>query len=447
MKDRVCINEIKENFEIGKYFKVTGRVIAKRIIGKIIFLNLRDQSGSIQLICNRNVYDERLFSIITAVKTGDIISAEGETCFSNTNEKSLLLKSCSILRRNQTINFIGYKKTQRKNQYKERYLELSVNQGKFKYYTDCSRLIFRIRESLYNRGFLEFDTGILQSCFEGGLVKPFETYSRAICKNFYLRAALEIKLKQLLASGYEKIFEIGRVFRNVGFNSQTSPEFILLECYQAFSDYHDMINLVETVIKEALLKIFGEKVDAQTDRMASLLKPWKKINFAEIMQEKINKEISSFRNKNNLKKILSEHGLTTATGATEGQMIRKILEKLIISKITFPTFITEIPLTAFPLAKTFSKNEEISEGAILVIDGEFVGDIYTDENDPEIIKDRLIEQTKKVGRPVNENFINLLRFGVPPSAGFGLGINRLLLVVRDDWEKDIRETFVFPPLS
>lgn len=444
MNGREQIGKIRKSFKIGKCIKLMGRVIAKRIVGKIIFLVLRDQSGSIQLLCSKNDCDEKLFTTIKTTREGDIISVEGETTFSKTNEKSLLIKNCMILRKCQRTDFIGSKKTKGSG-YREKFIELSVNQEKSEYHADCSRVIFQIRKSLCDRGFLEFNTGILHSCFEGGLAQPFEIYLKAQNKKLYLRPALEIKLKQLLASGYEKVFEVGNVFRNEGFNSRTSPEFIVLECYKAFSDCNDMMNLFETIIKEAILGVFDEPNIYASERLKDLLKPWRRISFAQILN-KIDEKIGSSQGKDELARILSTHGFASSY-VTEGQIVRKVLGKIVIPEITFPTYITEIPLSAFPLAKASSKNKEVSEGAILAIDGEFVGDTYTDENDPEIIESRLIEQSKQTGKPVNESFVNLLRFGLPPSAGFGLGINRLLLILRGDWEKDIQETFVIPPLK
>lgn len=443
MDDRECIGKIREDFKTGKWIKLAGRIIAKRTVGKIIFLVLRDQSDSMQLLCSKNDCDEKLFSAIKTIGEGDIISVEGETAFSKTHEKSLLVKNCMVLRKCQVLDFVGYKKT-KGSRYREKFIELSVNQEKSKYYADCSKVIFQIRKILYDRSFLEFNTGILHSHFEGGLAQPFETYLKAQNKKLYLRPALEIKLKQLLASGYEKVFEVGNVFRNEGFSSRTSPEFIVLECYKAFSDYNDMMNLFEIIIKEAILEVFNETTIRTSDRLKNLLKPWRRISFIQILNE-INGKTCSFQEKDELKRILLAHGFTSSY-VIEGQMVRKVLEKIVIPEITFPTYITEIPLSAFPLTKASSKNKEASEGAILVIDGEFVGDTYTDENDPEIIESRLVEQSKQTGKPINESFVNLLRFGLPPSAGFGLGINRLLLILRGDREKDIQETFVFPPL-
>lgn len=446
MENRKYTDSIRENFKEGGYVYLIGRVVAKRIMGRIIFLDLRDQGGTIQLIHKRDACSEECLSIVKTIGKGDIISVEGKTCFSKTGEKSILIEDCTILHKCRRTDFVGYKKTKREIQPKERYLELSVNYEKFKYYADCSRLVFRIREELYNRGFLEFDTGVLQSRFEGGFAEPFETYSRGLHKKLYLRPALEIKLKKLLASGYEKVFEIGKVFRNEGFGSKNSPEFTLLECYQAYSNHKDMMDLFEAVIKEAALKTFGKLNNQMPSRISGLLKPWIRVSFEQILQ-RLNKEEIFFQNKSALRELLFEQGFDLSSCETEGQIIRKTLEKIVIPKTILPTYITEIPIEAFPLAKVSLSNKEVSEGAILVVDGEFIGDTYTDENNPDVIEERLFRQSKKTQKTVNQDFVRLLKFGVPPSAGFGLGINRLLHVFRGNRKKDIRETFVFPPLK
>ena len=439
MKHRSYTDEIKKNFQEGEYVCLIGRVIAKRAMGKIMFLDLRDRGGTIQLIQKRDIYSEDLFSAIKMIRRGDIILVEGKTCFSETSEKSILVKSCTILRKCQRRDFTGYKRTKKRNRFKEKYIELSVNYDKFKYYADCSRIIFQIREELYDRGFLEFNTNVLQSRFEGGLARPFEIYLRARDRKVYLRPALEVRLKQLLASGYEKVFEIGSVFRNEGFNVMSSPEFIVLECYQSFGSYDRMMDLLEAIIKGTVLKIFG---NPNEKRIRDLLGPWKRESFNRVLEKIIPKKIISSFEVDDLREILSIYGFTSDS-LTEGQVVRKVLERIIIPRMVSPIYITEIPLLAFPLAKASLKDKKLSEGAILVIDKEFVGDVYTDENDPEVIRNRF----KQIEKPINKRFIDLLSFGIPPSAGFGLGINRLLLVLRGNWEKDIRETFVFSPLE
>lgn len=443
---RNYIGEIKQKFNPGKQAILAGRIIGKRFFRDILFFTLKDQSGAMQLIFDRSASGEKIFTIGETIRVGDIILIKGDGYVTKKHEESLLVKECSVLNRNQTLDFIGFKKA-KKPLYRKKYIELAVNQEKFKYYADCSSLIFEIRQSLRSRGFLEFDNGILQSSLEGGSAKAFETHCKSLDKKLYLRSTGEIKLKQIIASGYEKFFEIGRLFRNEGFNTKSSPEFTLLDCYWVFSDYRNMMDLFEAVIKEATVKTFGKFNPQTPDRITNLLKPWDRISFRKILQEKLNEDMSFLRDQNGLRRILSEHGINLSAHTTKAQMIRKILEKIVIPKIVFPTYITEIPLEAFPLAKASSKNKEISEGAILAIDGMFVGDTYTDENNPDIMRKRLIQQSKETGKPINENFIDLLKFGVPTSSGFGLGINRLLLIFRGNWEKDIRETFISPPLD
>lgn len=406
------------------FYRLYGRIIRKNNIGNILFFDIHTYSGKYQVIFEKNSCNTDIFNYAKTLKVGDVISLRGEKYTTKRGTESILATDFQCIMRTKSNNFVGIKKSKHQL-YKERCMELATNEEKFEYYKFTSRLIFELRKALYDRDFLEFDTGILRSTYDGGLSEPYETYSKGIGKKLYLRPTMEIRLKELLAAGYEKIFEIGRVFRNSGYNRKTSPEFTLLECYKTFTDYKSMEKLLEEIVKESLSKTV-EKYKKYKKEASYILEPWKRISFFEI------------RNESDKKMPKEENKYDT---------IKKYIKNTVIPQIKKPTIIADMPLILFPLAKAQKTNPSVAEASILIIDGEYIADIYTDENDPKIIKDRLIAQSRIKNAPINQHFIDVLKFGIPPSSGFGLGINRLLLTLRGNVPKDIRDTFIFRPLT
>ncbi|MBD3208362.1 MAG: hypothetical protein GF370_02835 [Candidatus Nealsonbacteria bacterium] len=447
IEKRSRIGEVKKDFKVRTDFILAGRVIAKRSFSKILFLDLKDQSGIIQIIFERSESGLKILNEGQEIALGDIILVKGETYLTKRNEQSLLIKDFLILNKNRDPYFFGFKRAKRSNLYEDKYKELAVDQEKFRYYINCSSLKFGIRKALFDRGFLEFDTGILQSRLEGGFAHPFKTYCRSLDRNLYLRMTGEIKLKQLLASGYEKIFEMGKIFRNEGFSFKSSPEFTLLDCYWALSNYHKMMELFESIIKETVSDTFGKIEFRTSNGIINLAQCWRRVSFEKIAKEILGEDLSFLEDENKIRYTLLQKGVKNFTSETKEQMVRKLIGKIVIPKIITPTYITDVPAIALPLAKVSPENKKLSEGAFLVIDGLFVGDTYNDENDPGVMKEKLISQTKNTGKPLNDHFLDLLEFGIPPSAGFGLGINQLLLLFRGNIQSDIRKTSICSPLN
>ena len=435
------IGKLKDNFNVGEKVKVKGRIIAKRSFGKIIFFEL-SQDRKIQLVAKLDFNGKDFFSQIREIDVGDIISVTGEAWLSKSGEKSVLIEKYKIFSNNGLREFEGYKKVERDKQYKKNYLELSVDKEKFNYHKNCSILISSIRNQLFDREFLEFYTGILQSNFESGLARPFKTHSRAIDREVYLRATTEIKLKKLLAGGYEKIFELGPLFRNEGIGSDKTPEFLLLDCYWTYKNYKDMMSLFEEIMKKAIEKSFGKIITTKDGLKIDITSPWKRITFEDLLSNITGIENIPIENKRSLQKIIQNEGINLSKKMSEGRMINKILGSLIFPEIIEPTYVTEIPAAALPLAATSSEDERKAQGAILIIDGLFIGDTYNDESNPKKIEKVLKKQAKIADKEVNQEFLELLKFGIPPSAGFGLGINQLLLSMKREKERDVRETFV-----
>jgi lysyl-tRNA synthetase class 2 len=414
-------------YQQNNYHKIYGRVLRKNDLGGILFLDLQlftVPPRSIQIVIEKTLSD-LIFEDAKNINLGDIIYVEGEKYTTKRGVESILAKRVEYVTHNKSTEFMGRKKSRTRN-YKEKYMQLSTNPKEFEYQAFIHELTFQIRKSLYERDFIEFDTGILRSEYDGGLSKPFETFSNALNKKLYLRASMEISLKKLLAAGYPKVFEIGRVFRNEGYNRKISPEFTLLECYEAFSDYRKMEKLLEEIIKESIRRTI-KKYPNFEEAVKPLLGDWERIDFNTL----VNKLYG---------------GDELSIGFPTKEENRKLL-KSIIAKVESPTIITNLPSDIFIFSKT-SKNDK-AEASVLAAYGEYISDIYTDENDPDIIEKRLLEQSQISGNPINESLIKLLKFGVPPSAGFGVGLNRLFLIIRKmkGLSDDIRNAFIYRPLE
>jgi lysyl-tRNA synthetase class 2 len=402
--------------------------LRKNDLGSILFLDLQlftVPTRIIQIVVEKTP-SELIFENARNVNLGDIIYIEGEKYITKRGVESILAKRVEYITRNKSTKFLGRKKN-RTQIYKEKYMQLSTNPEEFEYQAFIHELIFQIRKSLYKREFIEFDTGILRSQYDGGLSKPFETFSNALNKKLYLRASMEISLKKLLAAGYPKIFEIGRVFRNEGYNRKISPEFILLECYEVFSDYKQMEKLLEEIIKESVNETV-KKYPSFKEATKSILSSWERTDFDTLVN-----------------RLYEEHN-ESSIEFYEKEEKRKIL-KNVITKVKTPTIITNLPSDIFIFSKT-SENGT-AEASIFAAYGEYISDIYTDENDPDIIEKRLLKQSQISGNSINESLIELLKFGVLPSAGFGIGLNRLFLVIRKikGLSHDIRDAFIYRPLD
>jgi len=415
-------------YQQNNYHKIYGRVLRKNDLGGILFLDLQlftVPPRSIQIVIEKTLSD-LIFEDAKNINLGDIIYVEGEKYTTKRGVESILAKRVEYVTHNKSTEFMGGKKSRTLN-YKEKYMQLSANPEEFEYQAFIHELTFQIRKSLYERDFIEFDTGILRSEYDGGLSKPFETFSNALNKKLYLRASMEISLKKLLAAGYPKVFEIGRVFRNEGYNRKISPEFTLLECYEAFSDYRQMEKLLEEIIKESIRRAI-KKYPNFEEAVKPLLGDWERMDFDTLVNK------------------LYEGRDELSIGFPTKEENRKLL-KSIIAKVESPTIITNLPSDIFIFSRT-SKNDK-AEASVLAAYGEYISDIYTDENDPDIIEKRLLEQSQISGNPINESLIKLLKFGVPPSAGFGVGLNRLFLIIRKmkGLSDDIRNAFIYRPLE
>jgi len=452
IKNRVYVESYLASFEQymadKKMVTLLGRLMGLRKMGKITFGHLADESGQIQL-----VFDEKTLQnysdYVKSLNLGDLILIEGNAFVTNTGEKSLRcgclvrLASCSAPLPDK---YHGIKDVYAKR--KDRILDLITNKESFEFFRKASIFVSELRMNLLKRGFLEFETPILRRKFVAGAAKSFSTQHNAWGEQAYLRLTSEIELKQLLVSGYEKVFELGRSFRNEGSDRIHNPEFMLLEVYQAYTNYRDMMGLTEDLVRNAASESFGTLRFASRAGEVDFSKPWRVVEANKLCFSRIcgGANLVEMANMENVRKVAKTLGLDIE-GLSYGQAISKFLEIIIQPQIVQPTFIVHLPLEMSPLVKGKPDNPRLAERAWAFAGGIFFCDIYSDLTDPNELLQRLKKQNEELGIRGNvshtdNDLVNALKYGAPPSAGMGIGIDRLLMVVGG--KKHILDTMLFP---
>lgn len=434
------IEELKQRFTEGETVSIAGRIMAARAHGKTIFYDIKDSSGRMQLYAGKDVLGEDKFSFIKMLDIGDIIGAEGELFKTRTGEITIKLKNVKLLSKSlKTLpeKWHGLKDVE--TRYRQRYVDLIVNDDVKKIFQTRSAVVRSIRNFLDKKGFLEVETPMMHPIPGGATGKPFKTYHDTLHRDLYLRIAPELYLKKLLVGGFEKVYELNRSFRNEGISVRHNPEFTMLEVYEAYSDCNGMMRLVEDIIRSSAREALGnEKFEYQGNTID--LGEWKKISFAELMKE--NFDISPSEDESVWVKKLKDKGIKLDKEQISRTQIINIVGELIEPKAgNHPVFVTDMFKELCPLAKTKPDNPELSERFELYIGGLEVANAYSELNDP-------VQQRKnfeEAGGEIDEDFVRALEYGMPPAGGLGVGIDRLVMLFTNS--ANIREVIFFPQLK
>ncbi len=452
------ICEILEKFEDfekneGLTVRTAGRLYNIRKHGKMIFADLGDQAGRVQVLVRKgNLSDEEFEIFKNLVDSGDIIGVQGDLFRTKRGENSISVSEFSLLSKSLCAlpeKFHGLKDVE--TRYRKRYLDLIVNAEKREIFVMRSKLISEIRRFLTDREFLEFETPILQTVYGGANARPFTTFHNCLGQNLFLRIAPELYLKRLVVGGYEKVFEICKNFRNEDIDTTHNPEFTMIEVYEAYRDYNDMMDLTESLVSELVFKLTGSYEVQMGEKTINLRSPWKRISMEDALKEYAGLDIFA-HSIEDLKKIAIENRIEDYEKAkSHGEFLALLFEGLVEDKLIDPTFIYDFPVENSPLAKNHREKAGFVERFELFLNGWELANGYSELNDPLEQEKRFEEQDKKrklgdlEAQTVDYDFINALGYGLPPTGGMGLGIDRLTMILSG--LESIKEVILFPQMK
>lgn len=443
---------LKEDEVAQEEVSLAGRIMRLRMHGKASFAHLRDETGDIQLYFQYNKLGEGKYTFFKSwIDTGDIIGVKGVPFRTRRGELSVWVEDFTLLTkalRALPEKWHGLKDVE--TRYRQRYLDLIVNLESRKRFVVRSKVIKLLREFLDSRGFMEVETPILQPIATGAAARPFITYHNALDMNLYLRIAPELYLKRLLVGGFEKVYEIGRNFRNEGISTEHNPEFTSLELYWAYANYDDMIKLfeegiayvVENVLGTLKVKYKGEEID--------FTPPWRRITMKEAVKTYAGVDFDQIRDLEEAERIARNLGIELKKADSLPTAMVEFFEELVEDKLIQPTFVIEYPVEVSPLAKRNKEKPDLTDRFELFIGGFEVANAFSELNDPIDQRMRFEEQAKRremgdeEAHPMDEDFVNALEYGMPPAAGIGIGIDRLVMILTDT--TSIRDVILFPHL-
>ncbi|MGO9203591.1 MAG: lysine--tRNA ligase [Limisphaerales bacterium] len=443
--------EARAHYVEGRQVAVAGRITAHRDMGKSMFIDVRDQSGRLQVYAQKEVLGDEQFDIFRHLDVGDFLGACGPLFTTKTGEVSIRLASFVILAkalRPPPEKWHGLADTEVR--YRQRYLDLVANPEVKDLFLKRSAILREVRRFLDGRGYVEVETPMMQAIPGGAAAQPFVTYHNALGCNFYLRIALELYLKRLLVGGLERVYEIGRNFRNEGLSRKHNPEFTMLEAYQAFGDYQSMMELVQSLIchvaQEVLQTLAIEHKDAQgkVTRTIHLSPPWRQVKYRDLVREKAGAdwfEVSPAERRRRAESLGAEIG----PGHEDFEVTGAVFEKLIEPTLIEPTFVTHLPKELVPLAKLSPEDPSTAEVFECCINGQEIAPAYTEQNDPLEQRERLEPQAGGEQQKLDEDFLAALEHGMPPAGGMGMGIDRLCMMLLG--QESIRDVILFPQLK
>jgi lysyl-tRNA synthetase class 2 len=422
--------------------------MARRKMGKIAFLDIRDSSGKIQLCFRQDILGPQRYEFLQEIDIGDIVGVKGELFRTKAGETSLDVSDYTMLCKSlRPLPEKWHGLVDVEKRYRQRYLDLISNQGARNIFILRSRIITAIRDFLDSRGFMEVETPVFHSQAGGALASPFVTHHQALDEGLYLRIALELHLKRLIVGGFERVYEIGRAFRNEGISVKHNPEFTLLECYQSYSDYNDMMGLVEEMVSHIAREVLGDMRIQVGENSIDLAPPWQRLCLRQAIEDCSGIDFENHPDTLSLRSRMEEMGLEVDPAKERGRLIDELISTFVEPKLIQPTFLLDYPVEMSPLAKRKRDDDRLVERFEAFVNGMEIANAFTELNDPLEQRERFSQQLEERGEEAevaDEDFLEALEYGMPPTGGLGMGIDRLVMLLTG--QSSIREVILFPQL-
>ncbi len=443
----------RKNYEEERAVSVAGRLVSQRVMGKTIFAHIKDSGGTIQLFIRKNDLGDELFQVFKSLDIADFLGASGTLFTTKTGEISVKVAEFTILAkalRPPPEKWHGLADTE--TRYRQRYLDLISNDDVRQTMFQRSAILREIRNFMDERGFTEVETPMMQAIPGGAVARPFVTHHNAFGRDFYLRIALELSLKRLLVGGMDRVFEMGRIFRNEGISRRHNPEFTMLEAYQAYGDYETMMELCQSLICHVSEKVLGTLVVEQKDAEGNVVQTidltpdWRRVKYKDLIREAAGADWFDVEPEERHRRAIEELKLE---GEIEGdcedfELTNAVFEKMVEPNLIQPTFVTHLPKELVPLAKLSPDDPDCVEVFECCINGQEIAPAYTEQNDPIEQRERLEQQAGGEQQKLDEDFLVALEHGMPPAGGIGIGIDRLCIMLLG--QESIRDVILFPQL-
>ena len=447
-------SDIKDNFEAleGKEVSVAGRLMSKRIMGKASFCHVQDLMGTVQAYVARDCVGEDEYRNFKKLDIGDIVGIKGTVFKTKTGEISIHANDLTLLSKSLQIlpeKFHGLTNTDLR--YRQRYVDLIMNPESKDTLIKRSKIISSVRRYLDSEGFLEVETPMLVSNAGGAAARPFETHFNALDADFKLRISLELYLKRLIVGGLEKVYEIGRVFRNEGIDTRHNPEFTLMELYQAYTDYHGMMDLTENLYRHVAREVLGTDVITYNGTQIDLGKPFERITMLDAVKKYSGVDFNEIRSDDEAKAVAKEKGVAFEERHRKGDILNLFFEEFAEEHMIQPTFVMDHPIEISPLTKKKPDAPDYVERFEFYMNGWEMANAYSELNDPIDQRERfraqeeLLAQGDEEANHTDEDFLNALEIGMPPTGGIGFGIDRMCMLLTNS--SAIRDVLLFPTMK
>ena len=446
--------EIKDHFEEleGKSVTVAGRMMSKRVMGKASFCNVQDLQGGIQSYVARDSIGEEEYKAFKKMDIGDIVGVTGEVFKTKTGEISIHASNVTLLSKSLQIlpeKFHGLTNTDLR--YRQRYVDLIMNPDVKDTFIKRSKIISAIRKYLDGQGFMEVETPILVSNAGGAAARPFETHFNALDEDLKLRISLELYLKRLIVGGMERVYEIGRVLRNEGLDTRHNPEFTLMELYQAYTDYHGMMDLTENLYRHVAQEVLGTTTIVYNGIEMDLGKPFERITMVDAVKKYSGVDFNEIHTLEEARAAAKEHHVEYEERHKKGDILNLFFEEFVEDHLVQPTFVMDHPIEISPLTKKKPENPEYVERFEFFMNGWEMANAYSELNDPIDQRERFKAQEEQLAQgdeeanTTDEDFLNALMIGMPPTGGIGFGIDRMCMLLTDS--AAIRDVLLFPTMK